>query len=142
MSRARSVAGRAYETARSSAARFYRLTPSPYFQPWVTGPYSVKSSVVPTRTKLSHHRPTPLPRPLGKQQWHAQFDAGNAVGGVLEGGLVAFQELAGFVIAVGRVVRRKHLEGAVLEPAPHRFLRGMVARRRAAAEFGALQIHA
>ena len=82
-----------------------------------------------------------LADPLGEQQRHAQFDAGDAVGGVLEGCLVAFREFPGLVVAIGRVVRGEHLERAVGEAAPHRLLARRVARRRAAAEFRALQVH-
>src|SRR6202040_163188 len=79
----------------------------------------------------------PLSNPLGKQQWQPQFYPGYAIGDFLEGGLVAFGELARSIKAVGRMIGRKYLEGAVAQTGPHRLLRCMVARRRAAAEFGA-----
>ena len=80
----------------------------------------------------------PLPHAFGKQQWQPQFYPGYAIGDFLEGGLVALGELARRIEAVGRVIGRKHLEGAVAQAGPHRLLRRVVARRRAAAEFGAL----
>ena len=79
----------------------------------------------------------PLSDPLGKQQWQPQFDAGYAIGYFLEGGLVALGKLARSIEPVGRVIGRKHLEGAVAQTGPHRLLRRAVARRRAAAELGA-----
>src|SRR5207237_6332641 len=80
--------------------------------------------------------------PLGKQQRYAKLNPRHAIGGVLERRLVALQQFAGLVVAVGRVVGGEHLEGAVGEATPHRLLRRLVARRRAAAEFGPFEIHA
>ena len=40
---------------------------------------------------------------------------------------------------IGRVVRREHAEGAIDDAAPHEFLVGGVARRRAAHVFRALE---
>jgi hypothetical protein len=75
---------------------------------------------------------------FGEEEGKAQFEAGDAVGDLVEPGLLALRQFAAPVEAVGRVVGGEHLEGAVPEPGPHRLLRGVVARRRAAAEFGAL----
>src|SRR3990170_1837635 len=73
--------------------------------------------------------------PRARQLPH--LDSRDAVGHLLEGGLLTARDLGAPVELVRRVVGGIHLEGAVAQARPDRLLRRPVTKRRAAAPLGA-----
>src|SRR5687768_1990034 len=74
-----------------------------------------------------------LQHAFGRQDRQPHLDPRDAVGHLLEGGLLAARDLGGLVELVRRVVGRINLEGAVIQPGPDRLLRRPITKRWAAA---------